>query len=306
MTAESCRAYALVLAGGEGTRFAPLSTPERPKQFLPLVGDQSLIRQTVDRVHALIPAAHLWVATNARYLPQVREHLPEISESQVIGETCKKGTAPAIALAAMGLYRRDPNAVMVVLPSDHVIVDADGFRSVLKKAIAFAARHDVLVTLGIQPTFGSPEYGYIERGVAEEPGVFRVRRFVEKPDSATAASYLKAGTYSWNSGMFVWRASVILEDIARHLPDIHVWLQKIAWQGDCPTLASVQDYFEGVAPVSIDYGVMEKSERAVVIPASIGWHDVGTWDNLRALAESGAVRISPNVQKLVTEHAKSR
>lgn len=306
MTDATYSAYALILAGGEGTRFAPLSTPERPKQFLPLVGDQSLIRQTVDRIQALIPAAHLWVATNVRYLPQVREHLPEIPESQVIGETCKKNTAPAIAIAAMGLHRRDPNAVMVVLPSDHVIVDADGFRSVLKKAIAFAARHDVLVTLGIQPTFASPEYGYIERGVAEEPGIFRVRRFVEKPDSATAASYLKAGTYSWNSGMFVWRASVILEDVARFLPDIHSWLQKIEWQGDSPTLASVRDYFEGVASVSIDYGIMEQSERAVVIPASIGWHDVGTWDSLRCLAESGAVCVPPNVQKLITEHATSR
>lgn len=298
--------YALILAGGEGSRFAPLSTPELPKQFLPLVSEQSLIRQTADRIQSLIPETHWWVATNARYLSQVQEHLPEVPEAHVIGETHKKNTAPAIALAAMCLHRQDPNAVMVVLPSDHVITDEAGFRSVLQRAITFAAQHDVLMTLGIKPTWASPEYGYIERGVAEEPGIFRVRRFVEKPSPATAESYLKAGTYSWNSGMFVWRTATILDDIQRHLPDVHQLLQSIEWQGDHPTPAAIHHYFETVASVSIDYGVMEKSDRAVVLPASIGWNDVGTWDSLKSLADSGAVHVPSHIQKLITQHAKPR
>lgn len=298
--------YALILAGGEGTRFTPLSTPDCPKQFLPLAGGQSLIRQTADRIQPLIPNTHWWVATNVRYLSLVRDHLPEVLETHVIGETHKKNTAPAIALAAMCLNRQDPNAVMVVLPSDHVITDEEGFRSVLKRAIAFAEQHDVLVTLGIKPTWASPEYGYIERGVAEEPGIYRVRRFVEKPNSEVAETYLKAGTYSWNSGMFVWRTSTVLDDIRQHLPDVHALLQKIEWQGDHPTSEAIHHYFETVASVSIDYGIMEKSDRAVVIPASMGWNDVGTWDSLKTLADSGAVKVPPNIQKLITQHAKSR
>lgn len=298
--------YALILAGGEGTRFAPLSTPDRPKQFLPLVSDQSLIRQTADRIQPLIPNMHWWVATNARYLSQVREHLPEVPETHVIGETHKKNTAPAIALAAMCLHRQDPDAVMVVLPSDHVIIDEDGFRTIVQRAITFATQHDVLVTLGIMPTWASPEYGYIERGVAEESGIFRVKRFVEKPNTDTAETYLKAGTYSWNSGMFVWRTATILEEIQVHLPDVHHLLQTIEWQGDHPTPAAIHHYFETVASVSIDYGIMEKSDRAVVLPASIGWNDVGTWESLKVLADSGAVHVPPNVQKLIIQHAKAR
>lgn len=289
---------ALILAGGEGTRFAPLSTPSLPKQFLNLVGDQSLIRQTVDRIRPVIPAVQCWVATNARYQSLVQEHLPEIAVDHIIGETQKKNTAPAIAWAAKQLYRLDPDAVMVVLPSDHVILDAENFRRVLQQAIQVAVATDVLVTLGIPPTWASTDYGYIAQGKAVGGGVYQVQRFVEKPDLATAARYLKEGTYTWNSGMFVWRASVLLDEVRQYLPQMHEMLARL--RGD-----QIADYFEQVQSISIDYGVMEKSSRVVTIPAAIGWNDVGTWESLKTLVESGAVRVSAEVQQLIHRHAGS-
>lgn len=287
--------YALILAGGEGTRFAPLSTPERPKQFLSLVGNQSLICQTAERIRPLIPASHWWTATNAKYVPLITEHLPELPVAHVIGETHKKNTAPAIALAAACIHRVDPDAVMVVLPSDHVIIDEAGFRRVLHHAIQFAARHDELVTLGITPAWASPSYGYIEEGALIEKGIYRVKRFVEKPDVATAEKYLNAGTYAWNSGMFVWRAAVILKELQAHLPKVYDLLAQFSNQ--------IERYFEAVESVSIDYGVMEKSQHVVMLPADIGWNDVGTWDSLRALVQSGAVQVREDVQRYITQYA---
>lgn len=298
-------AYALILAGGEGTRFAPLSTPERPKQFLALVGEKSLIRQTAERIQPLLPASQWWTATNVKYVPLIREHLPELPITHIIGETHKKNTAPAIALAAACLNRRDPNGVMVVLPSDHVIIDESGFRCVLQKAIQFAATHDDLVTLGITPAWASPSYGYIEEGALVEEGIYRVKRFVEKPDVVTAEKYLNAGTYAWNSGMFVWRAEVVLQEIQHHLPQIYNLLSQLSWSDDVPLQDQVQRYFEAVDSVSIDYGVMEKSQHVVMLPADIGWNDVGTWDSLKALVKSGAVQVRPDVQQYINHYASS-
>ena len=297
--------YALILAGGEGTRFAPLSTPDRPKQFLALVGNQSLIHQTAERIRPLISASHWWTATNAKYIPLIKTHLPELPVAHIIGETLKKNTAPAIALAAACLHHRDPNAVMVVLPSDHVIIDEAGFRRVLQKAIQFAATHDELVTLGITPAWASPSYGYIEEGSQLEEGVYRVKRFVEKPDVATAEKYLKAGTYAWNSGMFVWRTAVILKEIQSHLPKLYDLLSQLTWDGAVPPPDQIQHYFEAVESVSIDYGVMERSQHVVMLPADIGWNDVGTWDSLKVLVKSGAVQVRDEVQRYITQYANS-
>ncbi len=297
--------YALILAGGEGVRFAPLSTPSLPKQFLALVGDNSLIRQTADRIQSLISPQHSWVATNARYLSLVHDHLPSIPTDHIIGETQKKNTAPAIALAAMALHRQDANAVMVVLPSDHVILNEVGFLDVLKRAIHAASQSDVLVTLGITPAWASPSYGYIEQGSALSDGMFRVKRFVEKPDIATAETYLKAKTYTWNSGMFVWRTSVILDEINRHLPKMSELLNSLQWEDALPSRDEMTRYFTEVESVSIDYGIMEKSDRVVMIPADIGWNDVGTWDSLRVLVDTGAVTVSPEVQNYITQYART-
>jgi mannose-1-phosphate guanylyltransferase len=297
--------YALILAGGEGTRFAPLSTPDRPKQFLSLVGERSLIAQTAERIRPLIPTSQWWTATNAKYVPLIREHLPELPIAHIIGETHKKNTAPAIALAAACLNRRDPKAVMVVLPSDHVIINEIEFRRVLQKAIQFSETHDDLVTLGITPAWASPSYGYIEEGVMVEDGIYRVKRFVEKPDVPTAEKYLKVGTYAWNSGMFVWRTSVILKEIEHHLPRVHQLLSQLSWSGDVPSQGQIQCYFEAVDSVSIDYGIMEKSQHVVMIPADMGWNDVGTWDSLKALVKSGVVQVQDEVQQYITQYANS-
>lgn len=295
-------AYALILAGGEGTRFAPLSTPERPKQFLALVGNQSLIRQTAERIRPLIPTSHWWTATNAKYIPLIREHLPELPPAHSIGETHKKNTAPAIALAAACIHRIDPDAVMVVLPSDHVITDEVGFRRILQQAIQFAATHDDLVTLGITPAWASPSYGYIEKGALIEEGIYHVKRFVEKPDVATAENYLHAGSYTWNSGMFVWRASVILKELQTYLPKVHDLLMQLRWEGKIPSFGQIQRYFEAVDSVSIDYGVMEKTKHVVMLPADIGWNDVGTWASLKSLVQSGAVQVRDEIQTYIAKY----
>lgn len=299
------KAYALILAGGEGTRFAPMSTPERPKQFLALVGNKSLIRQTADRIQPVISAQRSWVATNDRYLALVSEHLPDMPTDHIIGETQKKNTAPAIALAAMCLHRQDPNAVMVVLPSDHVILNESEFLTVLQRAIHAATQSDVLVTLGITPEWASPSYGYIEQGTALPEGMFRVKRFVEKPDVATAQTYLKAGTYTWNSGMFVWRTAVILDEIKRHLPKMSELLNSLHWEGVTPSRSEIARYFEAVDSISIDYGIMEKSDRVVMTPANMGWNDVGTWDSLKALVSTGAVTVSTDVQNHISHYART-
>jgi len=288
--------YALILAGGEGTRFAPLSTPEKPKQFLPLVGEDSLIRQTAARIQSVISSEDWWVATNAKYCELVKSHLSEMNPDHIIGETKKKNTAPAIALAAAALNRMDPESIMVILPSDHVILDNTGFIITLQKAIDTAAGSDSLVTLGITPTWPSSDYGYIEQGEDLGGGVFRVSRFVEKPDHETARQYLDAKRFVWNSGMFVWQTRSILDEMRKHLPVVYQLLQSLQWGAQLPTPKEIGRFFKEVDSVSIDYGVMEKSHRCLVIPAEFGWNDVGTWESLKMLVDSGTVHIGNEVR----------
>lgn len=278
--------YAVILAGGEGIRFAPLSTPERPKQFLTIFDDRTLLQQTVDRLRGAIPNARLFVTTNARYDQLVHSQLPGIAGGNVILETAKRNTAPAIALAAHLLRARDPEAVMLVLPADHLIMDRQGLLEVVEAAIGLATRERALVTLGIHPTEAAMEYGYIERGALIE-GVgrpsYRVQRFVEKPDPATAERFLASGHHYWNSGMFVWQAETILDEVHRYLPALAAALGR-------------PDFFNRAETISIDYGVMERSDRAVVIPADLGWNDIGSWERLKALVAREGLDIHPDVK----------
>lgn len=278
--------YALVLAGGTGTRLWPHSRSQRPKQFLSLSGEATMLQATVARTNTLIPPDRVYVATNEAYVPLVAEQLPDLPVEQILAEPAGRGTAPCIGLAALHMLRRDRNAVMVVLSADHRILHADRLCSALEVATQ-AAYDGKLVTLGVLPTTPATGYGYIQRGelVGEADGqaIFAVRSFAEKPSVERAHSYLADGDYLWNAGMFIWRADRILEELAthRHLLSYGLKLigEAIGTERYPETLAAIWGELENVA---IDIAVMERTRHAVVIPVDLGWSDVGDW---AALAE---------------------
>lgn len=289
--------YAVILAGGEGTRFAPLSTPEKPKQFLSILhSNRSMIQQTADRLEGLVTAERLLVSTNSRYVPLVSGQLPQLKTTAIVGEPIKKNTAPAIALLSHLVLKTDPDAVLLFLPSDHFIKNQKRMQEIFRLALDHAHTHDDIVVFGIPPTFASSDYGYIfceEKAVSAVP----VSRFVEKPDVTRAKAYLADGRYFWNSGMFVWKASVLLDAVARHLPEMHQLLHKVKLdaQGGLEA-AGVKAFFEAVESISIDYGVLEKASNVVMFPFDAGWSDVGTWQGLSALVQAEGLNIPPEVK----------
>lgn len=274
--------YALVLAGGSGTRLWPHSRIHKPKQFLQFGDRGTMLQETVARSRPLIPDQRTFVATNAGYVPLVAEQLPAIPPAQILAEPAGRGTAPCIGLAALHLLRQDPDAVMVVLSADHYVTYPDRLNEALSRAAELAqAGH--LVTLGIIPTGPSTGYGYIQRGepLADGPAGFQVRSFAEKPDAERAAAYLAGGDYYWNAGIFIWRADRILAELAAHRPvlahALHLIDRAIGTPEYEEVLRSVWGEIENVA---IDIAVMERTRRAVVLPVDIGWSDVGDWSAL--------------------------
>jgi mannose-1-phosphate guanylyltransferase len=277
------------MAGGVGSRLWPRSRAGKPKQFLDLLGPRTLLQETVDRIEALIPLSHILVVVGQEFAAEVCSQMPGLPGENILLEPGPRNTAPCIGLAATVLQRRDPEAVMAVFPADHSIEHAEGFR----RAVAGAARlagQGYLVTLGITPDQPHVGYGYIQRGdpIAEDGGLraYRVRRFAEKPDLATALQFVDSGEYYWNAGIFIWRADRIRAEIERCLPALHLELRHVdeAWGSDrqSEVLAGA---WSRVPRISIDYGVMEKAARAAVLPVDIGWSDVGSWAALSELAE---------------------
>ena len=272
--------YALVLAGGSGTRLWPHSRSYRPKQFLKINGDRTMLQETVDRTLPIIPPDRVFIATGAAYVDLVAEQLPDVPRENILAEPAGRGTAPCIGLAALHLRRRDPDALMAVLSADHRVERADLFCDILGVGAEMARRGE-LVTLGIQPTAPSTGYGYIERGELLEQGahaVFRVKAFAEKPNSARARAYVESGNYFWNAGMFVWRAERILEELAAHRPALAGALSLIdAAIGTVHQQAVLEAVWRDIENVAIDVAVMEQTTRAAVVPADLGWSDVGDW-----------------------------
>lgn len=263
--------WAVILAGGVGSRFWPLSTPLRPKQLLPLVGNKPLLADTTDRMRPLVPAERTLVLTNAALAPAIAAMLPDLPDENIIVEPRAANTGPALVWAAREIARRSgDDAVMLSVHADWAVGDADRFRATLADAADVAERHDALVTVGIVPTRPDPGFGYIQPG-APVDGARRVARFVEKPDLDTAERFIAEG-FLWNSGIFVWRVGDLLEEVTRHTPEI------------APALASAtsaEEFFSTVTPISIDHAVMERSSRAMVLPGDFAWDDVGTWAALR-------------------------
>jgi len=272
---------AVILAGGWGERLWPMSTKERPKQVLDVDGRGTLVRRTVSRVEELLDPSLSLVLTGQSLRDTILPELGPVPPERVIGEPVGKNTAPAIALAAHVLRGEDPDAMMVVLPADHLIGDPSAFVATLETAMRAAEDHGALVTLGVKPTRPETEYGYIRAGGALQNGVRSVESFVEKPDAETAALYLADGSYLWNSGMFIWRADRILEEISLRLPEVSSLLESVQGSpGSDEFRASLERFYDQVPSVSIDYGVMEKAEGVLVVPASFGWDDVGAWSAL--------------------------
>ena len=276
------RLWVVVLAGGVGSRFWPLSTPQQPKQLLPLVGDRPLLVEAVDRLRALAPDSQTLILTNASLVDAMAAVLPEIPRENLIAEPRPMGTAPALAWAAARIRERaGDDAVMISVHADWSVADPEGFRKTLRFAATAAARHESLLTVGVVPSRPDPGFGYIQPGGEVEPGVRRVARFVEKPDRTRAEAMCREG-YLWNSGIFVWRVGDFLAELRRHTPEVAPALD--AHPHD------IGSFFGAVKPITVDVGVLERSSRVMVVAGDFGWDDVGTWGALRrvrARDESG-------------------
>jgi mannose-1-phosphate guanylyltransferase len=280
--------FAVVLAGGSGTRFWPASRTARPKQLLAIgPSDLSLIASTVRRVEPLCDAEHTLIATGERLLDATRAALPWLPAESFMGEPVARNTAPCIAWATWEAARRDPEAVVMVLPSDQHVADEPAYRTALEHAVA-VARGGAIVTIGVAPTRPETGYGYIEAGEAIESDVYRVARFVEKPDRARAEEYLAAGRYHWNSGMFFFRADVMVAAVREHLPEVAAALDDLAKSPPGELLARTRSAFEAFPSISIDYAVMEKAEELAVVVASFGWNDLGSWQSAWELGAKDA------------------
>jgi mannose-1-phosphate guanylyltransferase len=285
--------HAVIMAGGSGTRFWPASRAATPKQLLALVGKQTMLRQTVDRLGELATPEQILIVTNERLVPAIAEQLPELPPSSLVGEPCKRDTAPCIGLAALLVSRNDPDATMIVLPADHVIRRTERFQTGIRQAVAMVDKQpDRIVTFGIRPTYPAETFGYIQRGAGIDIAggtapTFVVRRFREKPDAATAADYVNSGDYYWNSGIFVWKAKTILAALAERQPEMLALLQKIgaAW-GSPAQDETLRREFTAIKGISIDYAVMEHARNVAVIEAPYDWDDLGSWKSLSRLAGS--------------------
>jgi mannose-1-phosphate guanylyltransferase len=285
--------YVVILAGGSGTRLWPRSRRDRPKHLLELVTERSMLQETYDRVSDAVPASNILVVTERTLASAVFQQLPELPEDNILIEPVRRGTGPAIGWAAVHVAARDPDAVMAVFPSDHVIVRRDEFLSLLLLAGELAASTDTLLTFGIKPAEASTEFGYIHTGdrhsVHDGRPVYWVESFQEKPDAARARQFVNSGEYFWNSGMFCWRADVILAQIEHLIPDLHRGLTKLSKAiGDPNEEDIVHRVYPDLPKDTIDYGVLEKAERVLVMPADIGWSDVGTWSSLLGVLANGS------------------
>lgn len=282
--------HAVVMAGGSGTRFWPASRKRTPKQLLPLAGSETLIQQTVARCQPWVSAERVFVVTNTAQVEQSREQLPQLASDHFLVEPCGRNTAPCIGLAALELVRRDPDAVMLVMPADHVIRPLEAFRDAVERAVGLIdedARR--LVLFGVAPTYPATGFGYLERGdsLGRVRGGFQVASFREKPDLETAREYVQRETFFWNCGIFVWRAARILDALREHEPELHTGLMRLGESlGTDRWPVALAEQFPNLKSISIDYAVLERASHVCVVEAPFEWDDVGSWQALPRLLGS--------------------
>lgn len=276
--------HAVIMAGGSGTRFWPQSRHSRPKQLLKLAGSRTMIQQAVDRASPLISGEQTWIVTNAAQAEETKAQLPEVPGGNVLIEPCGRNTAPCIGLAAIQLLAADPDAVMLVMPADHVIQPNDVFQQAVSQAVDLIEQQpEALVLFGVRPNYAATGFGYIERG---DPtgAAYKVASFREKPDAETARQYVDSGSFYWNCGIFVWRAAQILAELEKHEPEIHALLMKLRDAvGTSGWDAALAAEFPNMKSISIDYAVLERANDVYVVEAPFEWDDVGSWPALERL-----------------------
>ena len=273
------------MAGGIGSRFWPMSRTNHPKQFLDILGTgKTLLQETYERFLSICPPDQIYVVTHESYIPLVKQQLPNVAEQHILGEPQRRNTAPCIAYACYKISKQNPNANIVVAPSDHVITKADAFTETIKQSLLFTEKNNTLLTLGMHPTRPDTGYGYIQfvdEHTFPDFNVCKVKTFTEKPNLEMAKFFLRSGEFLWNSGIFIWNLKSILEAFAKHLPEIHtVFHDGLEQLGTSEEEAFIRNAYMQVANVSIDYGIMEKAPNVYVLSADFGWSDLGTWGSL--------------------------
>ncbi len=274
--------FVVIMAGGVGSRFWPRSRKAKPKQLLNIFGENSMIRETYKRISSFVKPENVFVITNKLQSELIKADLPELPKENVIAEPVGKNTAPCVAVSAKIINDKSKDSVIITLPADHLVENQKEFELLFLKGAKFAFENEALLTFGITPTRPETGYGYINYDKSkEDKGVFRVKRFVEKPNLETAKEYLERGDYLWNSGMFIWRSDIILEEVKKYLPETYSLLTKLNKKNNEDIIEEIYPKFKSV---SVDYGIMEKSDRVFVIEGNFGWSDVGSWESVYELS----------------------
>lgn len=304
--------YLVILAGGSGSRFWPVSSEELPKQFLDILGcGRTLIQLTADRFKGLVPIENVWVVTSAHYARLVKEQLPEVPEENILCEPCRRNTAPCICYVSWKIKKRNPKANVVVSPADHAVLDTAAFQDVISDTLAFAAETDAMVTLGIKPTRPETGYGYIKADLSysssRRQNIYRVDEFKEKPSLEIAEEYIKQPNYLWNAGIFIWSVSTIVNAFRVYQPATSAIFEALLPYYDTPNEQSMIDTeFPKCENISIDYAIMEKAEEIFVCPANFPWSDLGNWSSLRERLDQdpyGNVTVGDNIHLFDTYHS---
>ncbi len=296
--------YAVIMAGGVGSRFWPLSTAKYPKQFHDMLGlGETLLQSTYNRLTGVVPLKNILILSNEAYSDIIKEQLPKITQEQIILEPAMLNTAPCILLAALKIKKKNPNAVMIVAPSDHFINNEEAFTADINLAFEAASKEDILVTLGIKPTFPNTGYGYIKYDKKEGKDLQKVEVFTEKPTLRNAKKYLEEGNYVWNAGIFIWKASIIADSFKRYLPEMfNLFNEGIEHLNTSKEEKFIKGTYPDAQNISIDYAIMEKSDSVYIIPASFNWSDLGTWGSLHEqLAKDESKNAVVNAQLIPQE-----